>query len=169
MTKTNDIAEAIKALNIGGAPAARALITDMKIRDEHKKVEKLKTGGKTPGHGSVKDNGGARENSGRKPGGTADQKRLRKEIVQNHIKEDVEVLTKDGKTIKKPRLLIAMERLFALGTKGEGDANALDKWLNRAIGKPAQPIVGGDEDDEPVQLSVVGVDDMLKKIYGKDE
>lgn len=34
----------------------------------------------------------------------------------------------------------------------EGDAHAADKVLDRAYGKPAQAIVGGDENDPPVRV-----------------
>jgi len=167
MTGKRDITAEIQALK------GSKQVTDQVPVQVAPKVEKLKSEGKTPGHRSIKENGGARDGAGRKPGGTADQKRLRKEMVNAHYKEEAEIQIVDKKTgkiitQKKPRIIVALEKLFQIGMKGQGDKDALDKWLNRAIGKPAQPIIGGDEDDEPVHLNI-DVDGMLEKIYGDKE
>ena len=140
------------------------------------KVEKLKIskkpnlGGKTPGHKPLSTNGGARDGAGRKAGGTSLQRRLNKTLLVDHFGEEVDVKVKDPKTgeehiIKKPRLIIQIERLFAAGVQGGViDAGAVDKWLNRAVGKAPQPLIG-DEDEDPIQVDL-GVDRLLGKAYG---
>lgn len=155
---TQDIAAEISALK-GEKPASAP---DKEI--EEPKTEKVKKGGYKKKGG----NGGAREGAGRMPGGTAEQKRAQKQLVRDHINEVTDITVVDratGKqvTVKKPRILAAMEKLFQIGMK-DGDANALDRWLNRALGKPAQPIIGGDEDDAPVSVKL-GVSKILKKLH----
>lgn len=112
--------------------------------------------------------GGAREGAGGPPRGAALQRRIFKAAMEAHAGEEIEVTILDKKTgkthvIKKTRFAIAVEKLFEIGTKGGGNDMAIDRWLNRMIGKPAQPIIGGDEDDAPVSISL-GVGEMLKKI-----
>ena len=89
--------------------------------------------------------GGRREGSGRKQ----KEKRLDDlsltQMMDLHISEEVEVTITDRNTgttsiIKKPRILLAIEKLFERGTKKEGETQALDKWLDRALGRPAQAV-----------------------------
>lgn len=156
--KKPSLTELTKALKGGGNKAVPQL-------EKMKKTPKEK---KAPGTGTW---GGAREGSGREPGGTQLQKRIHKQLIEKHVEEEAEVTVTDKKTgvtvvVKKPRILIAMEKLFALGTRGQGDAAALDKWLNRAVGKAVQPIVG-DEDEPPVQVDL-GIGHILAKVYGNN-
>lgn len=89
--------------------------------------------------------GGKRPGSGRKP------KAERAEVItavsglDAHVTETVEVTIRDpragtSKTIAKPRIVVAMEKLFERATKGEGETQALDKWLDRALGKAPQSL-----------------------------
>lgn len=135
-------------------------------------IEKLKTGKEIKtDKKEVDGRGGAREGSGRKPGGTSLARRLLRTMVQEHYTEEVEVKVKDPKTgiehvIKKPRVVIAIDALFQVGVQTK-DATALDKYLNRALGKAPQPLIG-DEDEDPVQVDL-GVGRILDKAYGDDE
>jgi hypothetical protein len=38
--------------------------------------------------------------------------------------------------VKKSRLILALEKLFEIGMRGDGDVRALSKWLDHTIGKP---------------------------------
>ncbi len=92
---------------------------------------------------------------------------MAKYIIKEHTNEAVKMVVLDDKTgkritIEKPRSLVMMERLFKAGM--EGDVNAMAKWLDRAAGKPAQPIVG-DDDEPPVQIDL-GIGRILEKAYG---
>lgn len=148
-------------------------------KDLLKEIQQLKKQGKTEKVKRRKSryvkkggNGGARPGSGRTPGGTAMQKRLIKKILADHYDEQVELKVKDPKSgkeviIKKPRALAVMEKLYEVGMAGSGNDAALDRWLNRALGKPPQPLVG-DEDEVPVAIDL-GVDRMLDKAYGDDD
>lgn len=131
------------------------------------KTEKVKKSKYIPKGG----NGGKRPDSGRKPGGTAMQKRVNKELIMDHVSGEATVTVVDRKTgktvtVKKPRIIAALEKLYELGMKGQGDANAIDRWMNRAIGKAIQPIVG-DDDEPPVQVQDLGIAAILKKVYAK--
>lgn len=87
--------------------------------------------------------GGKRSGSGRTTKKETLEKKGHLELIETHVDEDVEVTIQvDGKPVKlkKPRLLIAMEKLFQIGTKGDGNEQALSKWLDRAVGKPLQGI-----------------------------
>lgn len=151
------------------------------MSDILKKIAKLQRGAGTEkvkksstGDTAVqpKKNGGARPGSGRKPGGTALQKRIVKQVLAAHYDEEVEIEVKDAKTgktvkVKKPRALAVMEKLYQVGMAGAGNDAALDRWLNRALGKPPQPLIG-DEDEAPVAIDL-GVDRMLDKAYGEDD
>lgn len=90
-------------------------------------------------------NGGKREGSGRKTKEETIIARGRKELIEGHYEEEVEVTYTDrgsGQTVKvkKPRTLIALEKLFKIGTEGEGNWNALEKWLDRSLGKAKQDV-----------------------------
>lgn len=136
------------------------------------KVEKLKTETKInlPKKRTVKDNGGAREGSGRKPGGQALARRTLRAILAKHYAEEVEIEIEDPKTkkmvkIKKPRVLAMMEMMYQIAEKN-GDSAAGDRWLNRALGKPPQPLIG-DEEEDPVRVDL-GVDRILGKVYNDE-
>lgn len=101
-------------------------------------------------------NGGKREGSGRKTKQETLEKRGHKELILQHVNEQIEVTVLDkktGKTIvmKKPALLAMMEKLRQAGMKG--DVDAINKWLDRALGKPVTKIAG-DEDAEPIRLLI---------------
>lgn len=119
------------------------------------KVEKLKVGGKTPGHGPLSGNGGKREGSGRKTSKALAEARGLKIEADAHYTGSVEVKVTDPRTgrsknMKKKRLLIVLDQLFKAAA--EGDTDAANKWLDRALGKPAQPIIG--DEDKPIMLHV---------------
>jgi len=66
-------------------------------------------------------------------------------VVEQHANETVRITIFDkrsGKTVelKRPRVIIALEKLFTRATKGEGETAALEKWLDRALGKPQQAV-----------------------------
>lgn len=159
--KKTSVADAIKNLVRGAKPAPTT--EKLKVEKETtKELNKAKTTGK---------NGGARPGSGRKPGGTALLRREIRALVQNHYNEEVWVKVKDPKTgiereIKKPRVLIAIDVLFQVGITNK-DAHALDRYLNRALGKPPQPLIG-DEDEDPIQINH-DVTPILEKAYGDDD
>lgn len=96
-----------------------------------------------------------------------------KQMIDDHSNEmiDVEITVdvtvkgvtkKIKKMVKVSRFRHALEKLFRIGTEGTGDADAINKWLDRVAGKPAQPVVG-DEDAPPVQVEIGS---LLAKIYG---
>ena len=113
--------------------------------------------------------GGVRPNSGRKEGGTALQKRLLKQAMVEHLEEEVDVTVRDRRTgkehtVKKPRIQVILERLFNFsGTHYQ----AADLWLNRAVGRAPQPLIG-DVDEAPVQIDL-GIGRILDKAYGDPE
>lgn len=94
--------------------------------------------------------------SGRKPSQAKLVKKGIQEWIDAHMHEkvDVELLGKDGKlkTMKMSRLTGALAKLYQLGMQNEGDADALNKWLDRMLGKAAQ-VVKGDA-DEPIRLLI---------------
>lgn len=80
-----------------------------------------------------------------------------KKWLDDHATEKLTVTIQDPKTkktrtIQKTRLMIALEKLYKIGVEGEGNAEAIDKWLNRILGKPIQPL-GGDE-DQPIVVRI---------------
>ncbi len=115
------------------------------------KTEKLEKA-KKPVRGK---NGGVRPGSGRKPKAATLLERGIKEWVDQHINEmvDVKILAKDGTTtiVKRARVAAVLEKLYLIGMT-ENNADALNKWLDRALGKPVQAIVGDEE--KPILLKV---------------
>lgn len=102
------------------------------------------------------------------------EERGRKEYVEQFYDGEMSVQVTDPKTgnvrvVPKNRTLIALEKLFNKAVKGDGDTDALDKFLNRSLGRPKQPITGGDEGDEPIKHEVVGLDGILEKAYGNED
>jgi hypothetical protein len=117
-----------------------------------------------------KKNGGARPGSGRKPKIENLIEKGTKELFDQYANEEVELNVtnpKTGKTIviKKPRKLIMLQKLWDIAMSMNSH-EAAEKWLNRVLGKPAQPIVGDDEMD-PVRIEH-DISDILDKAYGDD-
>lgn len=133
MTRAKDIAESIKALK----GRENAIVENLK-KDEPIKSKR----------------GGRRENSGRK---TKEETLVAKgihQLVEEHVNEKIPVQTTVGGkvvTILKPRVLIVMQRLFAMG---ETSHEAAGKWMDRALGKPIQPIEHAFDKDKPLRISV---------------
>lgn len=105
----------------------------------------------------LKKNGGKRAGSGRKPKEANIIARGIKSYLDNHFQENVKIEIEDPKTgkkviVSKPRIVYALEKLYEIGTRTPGDPDALNKWLDRALGKPIQPI-GGDE-DKPILIKI---------------
>ncbi len=97
--------------------------------------------------------------SGRKPKEANIIARGIKAYLEAHYDEKVKIRVTDPKTgktreIAKPRGILALEQLFLLGMgqTEKGNADALNKWLDRALGRPAQPIVG--DEDKPILLKI---------------
>lgn len=124
-----------------------------------------------------KGRGGKRPNSGRKTLEATIVKRGIKEWMDAHANEEVPVTFVDkvtGKavTVKKPRRMIAIEKLFEIGMKGDkvtGSVAAIKEWMDRYAGKPAQPIRGEGEDDPPIRLNVDNLGDILERAYGSED
>lgn len=113
-------------------------------------------------------------NSGSKPKASTLIDRGIKAFLAEHANERIPYTFKDpvtGKerTIEKPRSIIAIEKLFELGMGLTivGNADALNKWFDRNVGKPAQPLRGEGEDDAPIKLHVDNLEDILNKVYGE--
>lgn len=105
-----------------------------------------------------KNNGGARPGSGHPPSEDTLMKRGFKQIIEERIGKEVDVRITDPRTgksvvIKEPRLALAIDKLFENGYV-KGDTTALNSFLDRAIGKPAQPIRGDGDSDTPVRLAI---------------
>lgn len=117
---------------------------------------------------------GGKGNIGRKPIEQKLQERGIKEKLQEFYDGEMMVQITDPKTgqvriVPKPRVLIAVEKLFSKAVKGDGDIDALSKFLDRVLGRPKQPVTGGDEGDEPIRHEVAGLDDILRKAYGSSD
>lgn len=120
----------------------------VKERLEHlkgNKPENLKKGGEI----KIGEYGGKRKGAGRKHKEANAIARGTKEYIDKHFNEKVEIKITDSKTgksftIKKPRIVHALEVLFSIGAS-DRNPDALNKWLDRALGKPAQ-VVEGNED-----------------------
>jgi len=65
-------------------------------------------------------------------------------VLDRHANETVKVRITDGKgnivEVEKPRVILALEKLFERATKGQGETQALEKWLDRAMGKAPQAV-----------------------------
>jgi hypothetical protein len=113
--------------------------------------------------------GGYRANGGRKTSLKTIKERGIKEIIDAHANEKVKIKVTDPKTgitkeVLKPRSLILLEDLFIIG-HNEKDTVAIDKWFDRAIGKPVTKI--GNENDEPFRIDI-RIGPMIHKIYGDE-
>ena len=119
--------------------------------DSDVEPEKVKKGYQIKG-----GNGGARPGAGRKPSQAKLVKKGIQEWIDAHMHEKVAVtlIGKDGKlkTMKMSRLTGALAKLYEMGMDAKGDADALNKWLDRMLGKAAQ-VVKGDA-DEPIRLLI---------------
>lgn len=118
-------------------------------------------------------NGGARPGAGGPPRGAALGKRAQRQLIDEFGAEEIEVEIIDrlsGKRVKvkKSRTVLATEALFniGMGFAQKGNGQDLERFINRVVGKPAQPIVG-DEDEAPLAVDL-GVDRLLDKAYGDD-
>lgn len=133
-------AERIQALTEGDKPAVVEIPKNQ--NEEGGKIDKRKFNKRHP-------------NSGRKPKEITLIERGIKQWVDEHINEEVEItVISNGvaRTIKKPRVAVVLEKLYVIGMKGDGNPDALNKWLDRALGKPYQTI-GGDA-DKPITLKI---------------
>ncbi len=121
-----------------------------------------------------RNNRGIPGKAGKKPNQTKLIEKGIKQWIDDHAKEKVNVtyVDKTGKvrTIPKQRIMYAMEALFAIGvgmsTKGSPDAIA--KWLDRIMGKPAQPIRGDGDEDAPIKVAF-DIKHILQKAYDDDD
>ena len=123
--------------------------TEEVIKPRHQGGAYVKKGG----------NGGARPGAGgKKPTSEATMvKKGYKAIVDRHVGEDVKIQITDPKTgrtviVKKPRLLRVLEVLYEVGVQ-DRNAEALNKWLDRALGRAVQPVEGGDP-ERPILLKI---------------
>lgn len=121
--------------------------------------------GKKPGTEKIEKgdargkNGGARAGSGRKPiakdPDSSEMRRSFMQLVRAHANELVPVKITDNvtgkvKIVKRKRIEVAVEVLFSQVQTKEGWA--VREYLDRVLGKAAQPIVG--DEDEPIVLRV---------------
>jgi len=99
-----------------------------------------------------------------------------KEWMDDHASELVDMNLIDKKTgrqvtIKKPRRVAVIEKIFEIGMKGDrviGNVAALKEWMDRYAGKASQPIRGEGE-DSPIRLHVDNLDRILEKAYGNED
>jgi hypothetical protein len=137
--------------NLDTAPGPAKANTQEESKAGNEAVDHLnkKSAKKKPNRGNRANWGGKRSGAGGvKP--TLEKTLMntaRKQRLEEHVEEEIEVevtvMTKQGPKkvkIKKPRVVIALEKMFQRGVKGDGDTVALDKWLDRAYGKPNQGI-----------------------------
>ena len=94
--------------------------------------------------------------SGRKPKEANIIARDTKAEMEKHFSElvPVKIRGKDGTEtiVMVSRTIRALQKLYEIGTINDGNADALNKWLDRNLGKPAQ-VIKGDE-NEPVILRI---------------
>jgi len=118
--------------------------------------------------------GGRREKSGRKPKKEKVKARGIKEVVEKHFGEEVKIRIVDPKTgtsmiVSKPRVLRMLEVLYDQAVAGS--AEAANKWLDRALGKPAQHMSFEDIKPEPEDIkkakkSMAELIDDLRRTFG---
>ena len=131
-----------------------------KIDDKLKQIaggaplDNLKSGG---GIKRGNGHGGRRPGAGRPEGGRALARRQLKAIVDAQINESVKIQVVDPKTgkktvVTKPRLLRQLEVLYDIGVQ-DRSYEAISRWLDRALGRPVQPVEGGDE-ERPILLKI---------------
>ena len=112
--------------------------------------------------------GGKRRGSGRKKSIIT----LMQEQVEKHGLQqiDASVVGKDGKQtgkiVKKARVLLIMDKLFAAATAQEMNTEAAKEYLKRILGVPAQPLKmppgkpgeGGEKEDKQISVQITVVD-----------
>jgi len=140
-------------------------------------IDKLVNVDKPKGGRNYVPNGkgrGGNRGGGRPPVIETLVKRGVKQWFEDHYNEKIPVEITDPKTgikkiIQKTRMMVATETLFRLGTgtSTKGNADAMSKWLDRMVGRPAQPIRGDEADDNPIRLSA-DINTILEKAYGDD-
>lgn len=118
-----------------------------------KKTEKLKK----PPRGK---NGGARPGSGRKALAETPIVQELKVLIDNHGKDLVELVTKNG-VVKKARVLILLDKLFVDGY--QGNIQAIKEYLDRVLGKAVQPLTG--DTKNPLAIRVISVDPAIAEKY----
>lgn len=111
--------------------------------------------------------------SGRKPSEEKLIQRGIKALIDEHVNGEVDIQVADPKTgrvrmMKKPRVIVVLEKLFQIGMR-EGDVDALNKWLDRALGKPKQAPLENEE-ERPLLIFDMNTrlqfNRMLDKVYG---
>lgn len=120
--------------------------------------EKSKKGGKQPG-------------AGRPPKEETLVMRGIREYMAQHANEEIDITVTDPKTgksrvVKKPRSIILLEILFNEAFK-KNNVAAIKEWLDRAVGKPAQPIRGDGDSDAPIRMEH-DISSIIAKAYGDD-
>lgn len=118
--------------------------------------EKSKKGGKQPG-------------AGRPPKEETLVMRSIRAYMDAHANEEVDITVTDPKTgqkrvVKKPRAVILLEILFKKAFENK-DVAAINAWLDRAVGKPTQPIRGDGDSDAPIRLEH-DISSIIAKAYG---
>lgn len=102
-------------------------------------------------------NGGKREGAGAKTTREKAQESKIWDHVEAHVNEEVDVQITDPATgkvmrVKRPRVLTVLQKLYNRGMMGDGDPNALNQWLNRAIGLPVQTIEHKGDKNKPIHM-----------------
>ena len=124
-----------------------------RLKGEKPKLDDLK---KTKGS-SKGTWGGKRPNTGgSKPKEANLIARGIKAYMDAHFNEKVKIQITDPKTgkvriVDAPRIVVVLQKLYEIGMKND-NADALNKWLDRALGKPVQAIEGNP--DKPIQLHI---------------
>lgn len=125
-----------------------------------KKIEQLNKTAPKKKDGRAK-NGGPRDRSGPTPRIETVVFQELKTLIENHGKDMVEFKDKDGKVLKKARVLVLLDKLFVDGYKG--NIQAIKEYLDRVLGKSVQPLVG--EKDRPLAVRVISVDPAIAEKY----
>ncbi len=76
--------------------------------------------------------------------------------IDEYVNGEVAVQIVDPKTgksriVKKPRVVRVLEMLYDIGVK-DRSPDALNKWLDRALGKPVHPVAG--DEDAPIMIQI---------------
>lgn len=100
-------------------------------------------------------NGGKRPGSGRKPLLAKDLIAKLEAKIKRQGAEIVSYHTMDNKIIRTTRIQAVMMMLWEKATR-QHDVPAAKEYLDRNLGKPKQPIVGGGEDEEPIAFDLTG-------------
>lgn len=163
MSNLDDIKNQLEGLS-GGKGKAVAKIPK-NHSDKNGKVDRRKFNKRDP-------------KSGRKPNEAKLIERGIKSEINKYSMENVQMEVQDPKTgqkrmVKKPRIMWILETYFNVGMKLLAEnkdlaaAGVLNSFLDRAMGKAAQPIRGEGEDDAPIRIAGdIGL--ILKKAYGNN-